>query len=423
MKLNKIFFVILFTTSQLLSQDIGTTEVTVIEGFKPTVPEAIRLNKKAAFADTIKKDKTQEYTFVKNDLKSDFKTRPLKSASVRADKITQLYSTKVALGFGNAHTTKASILHNSTRSTALSYGLLLNHTSNKYNDDSNSLYKNGENSVHLYVKKNSDSHIFMANLDYDRKTVLFWDENLTLFNEEVYRNRFAYSKISLSVVSKELASEKLKYYTTFFISDLNEFSENQIHLGTKLSKTIKSLPFSLEMDLNDYFNYNNPDSKFESTNKLSFHFSPSTLVSAYGLDFNLGLEIRYFSDGIPFNVFPQIKATKELVKDVLLVHGGLRHAEQRHTLRSLSNENPYIHSNGTNQAVFSGKLLHNLKITDTDELYLFIRNVLSKGEVFEGVISYGMVKNFAHFVNSKDLNYNRFLVDYFDVKQLHVNVN
>ena len=130
-----------------------------------------------------------------------------------------------------------------------------------------------------------------------------------------------------------MAADKLKHHTTFFVSDLNEFSENQIHLNTNLSKTINGLPIALEIELNDYLNYNNPDSKFESTNVQSFHFVPSTTITKYGVDFDLG--VRYciiMSDGIhQLAIFPQIKATKELVKDVLLVHGGMRHSEQRHT--------------------------------------------------------------------------------------------
>ena len=132
MKLNKIFIVILFSTSQLLGQDIGTTEVRVIEGFIPTIPEASRLNEKAAFADTIKKVRTQEYAAVETDLKSNYKTRPLKAAKVKADKIAKLYGTKLSVGFGNTWATKASVVHNSKRSKTLSYGILLNHFANKY---------------------------------------------------------------------------------------------------------------------------------------------------------------------------------------------------------------------------------------------------------------------------------------------------
>mgnify|MGYP001187109083 CR=1 FL=1 len=438
MKLNKIFIVILFSASQLLAQDIGTTEVRVVEVFIPSIPEASRLNEKAAFADTIKKVRTQEYAVVETDLKSDYKTRPLKAAKVKADKIAQLYGTKVGLGFGSAWTTNASIVHNSKRSKTLSYAILLNHFANKYEvpyyTDLHApqlafvVYpyevKNSNNTMHLYGKKISASHIFMVNLDYDRRTALYRSTNPALPSEENYRNRFSYTKLSFSAISKELAADKLKHHTTFFVSDLNELSENLIHLSSNLSKTINGLPFSLEIELNDYLNYNNKDSKFESTNVQSFHFSPSTSLTKYGFDFDLGLEFHYLSDGTPFEVFPQIKATKELVKDVLLVYGGLRHSEQRHTLKSLSDENPYIHSYGTNQTILSGNaILQNFKTTDTDELYVAMRNVLAKDEVFEGSVSYGAVQNFAHFVGADNLNYNRFLIDYIDVKQLHVNVN
>ena len=112
------------------------------------------------------------------------------------------------------------------------------------------------------------------------------------------------------------------------------------------------------------------------------------------------------------------------MKEILLVYGGLRHSEQRHTIKSLSDENPYIHSFGTNQSILGGNsFLQQLKITDTQELYLAMRNVLGKDEVFEGSIAYGIVQNFAHFVGLANNNYDRFQVDYLDVKQLHANVN
>jgi len=423
MKLNKIMLVLLLSATHLLAQDIGTTEVKVVEGFKPTIPEATRLDEKATFADTLKKDRSQEYTVITTDLKSDYKTRPLKAAKVKADKIPKLYGTKLSVGFGNAGTTKASVVHNSMRSKTLSYGVLLNHFANKYYIDSD-IAKNSKNTMHLYAKKISSAHIFMANLDYDRRTALYWNTDLSSSTEEKYRNRFAYTKFSFSAISQELSADKLKHHTTFFVSDLNELSENEIQLSTNLSKTINGFPFSLEIELNDYLNYNNRNTRSQSTDVQSFHFSPSTALTKYGIDFDLGLELHYLSDDTPFEIFPQIKVTKELVKDVLLMYGGLRHSEQRHTFKSLSDENPYIHSYGTNQTILSdNNLLQDLRTTDTDELYIVMRNVLGEDEVFEGSVAYGSAENFAHFVRFGTLSYNRFLVDYIDVKQLHINAN
>jgi hypothetical protein len=129
-------------------------------------------------------------------------------------------------------------------------------------------------------------------------------------------------------------------------------------------------------------------------------------------------------DDFAIGFFPTIKTTKELVKDVLLIYGGLAHSEQKHTLKSLADENPYIHSFGTNQSILRGNsFLQELEITDAQELYVGMRNVLGKGEVLESSIAYGTVQNFAHFVRVSNGIYNRFQVNYLDVIQLYVNAN
>jgi hypothetical protein len=58
-----------------------------------------------------------------------------------------------------------------------------------------------------------------------------------------------------------------------------------------------------------------------------------------------------------------------------------------------------------------------------DELYVAMRNVLGKDEVFEGSVAYGTVQNFAHFIGFDNGVYSRFLVDYIDIKQLHINAS
>ena len=428
MKLNKLFFVFLLSITSVFAQDINTTQVKVVEGFKPTIPEASRLNENATFADTIKKDRTQNYEVIDAALKSDYKTKPLAAAKVKADKIPKLYQSKISLGTGYRVGSKISAIYNSVRSKDMSYGVIFNHFNNNVKIDEK-LAGKSDNNLHLYAKKIRKDKIYIANLDYERIGAFTYGigtdkKDIEGFDNNPYYNRFSYTKFSISAINTDKNSNKIIRNTTFFISDLNERSENQIHLSTDLSKTINGLPFALEIELNDYMNYNNPDTRFESTSVQSFHFSPSTSISKYGVDFNLGLELHYLSDGTPFEVFPQIKVTKELVQDVLLVYGGLRHSEQRHTFKTLSDENPYIHSSGTNQSIFGENTIQqNLKTTDTDELYVVIRNLLGDNEVFEGSIAYGTVQNFAHFVGVTNGIYNRFQVDYLDVTQFHANAN
>ena len=316
MKLNKIILILLLSATHLLAQDIGTTEVKVVEGFKPTIPQATRLDEKATFADTLKKDRSQEYTVIATDLKSDYKTRPLKAAKVKQDKIPQLYGTKVAVGFGNAFTTKASVVHNSMRSKTLSYGVLLNHFANKYYIDSD-IAKNSKNTMHLYAKKISSTHIFIGNLDYDRRTALY-----SLLDDENYRNRFAYTKFSFSAISQELSADKLKHNTIFYISDFNEMSENRIHLGSVISKNIRGYPFILDVEFDNYTNYNSQQEIFNLSQKnvQLIDIGPSLSFERFGIDFTTALSINYFSDvNKKIDIFPEVLATKELVKNILLI--------------------------------------------------------------------------------------------------------
>ncbi len=415
----------LISTSSIFGQDIGTTEVNVVERFKPAIPESSRLNENATFADTIKKDRAQIYEVVDVNLNSDYKTKPLEVARVKDDRIPELYATGLGISFGSAFTTKANIVHNSRRSRTLSYGVIANHFANKYSV-ANSVAKNSKNNMRLYLKKISSSYVLHANLLYNRATALYYTKQFSLLEDKFFRNRFAYTKFSFSAISKVNSEQKLKHHTIFFISDFNEFSENQIHLSSILNKKINGIPYSLAIEFNDYLRYNNSDSEVENTDFKMLSFSPAAKFYKFGIDLDLGFDLNFMSDNFPFTFFPKIKITKELVKDVLLLYGGLSHTKQRHTLKSLSDDNQYIHSFGTNQSILADSLfLQVLKITDIQELYLAIRNVLGKGEVFEAHIAYGLVQNFAHFVHFDDQNYNRFQIAYLDVNlmQLHVNAN
>lgn len=434
MKLNKLGFIFIVSVQSLFAQDIGITEVKVVEGFLPTIPEALRLNENAVFSDTVERNRTQTYDVVDADLKSNYKTKPLKAAKVKDDKIPKLYKSRISLGTGYRVGSKVSALYNSTRSKDMSYGILFNHFNNNVKVDEKQAGKSNNN-FNLHAKKINKNKIYIANLDYERIAAFTYGNGTTdktnfdnsIIKNNPFYNRFSYTKFRVSTISTSNDPDKIIRNATFFVSDLNEFSENQINLSADLSKTINGIPFSLEIELNDYMNYNNKDSRFESSDIKSFCFIPETDFDKFGVDFEVGLELYYQMASIEneLKIFPQVKATKELVKDVLLVYCGLRHSKQRNTLKSLSDVNPYIHSYGANQSILGGFFIaQELETTYTDELYVSMRNVLGKDEVFEGSVAYGEINNFAYFVGEDNGIYNRFRASYLEsVWQLHGNLN
>ena len=83
--------IIMCFVSTVLAQDINPTQVTVIEGFKPQIPEFEKVKEMTKFLDTTKINKAQEYTFVDKTLNINYEIRPLHSAKVSGEKLSDLY--------------------------------------------------------------------------------------------------------------------------------------------------------------------------------------------------------------------------------------------------------------------------------------------------------------------------------------------
>ena len=421
----------------LTAQEINPTEVTVIEGFIPVIPESEKIKEIIKFQDTSVVDKIQDYRFIDKILSSKYKGRILKSATLVGEKKSDLIRFNSTLGIGFKHTLLAKLNLNSLINNEYSYGLSVDHLSNKYSVESvpfgsyDNTHKGSFSNLNVFFKKVGENSISFMNFDYDRILV---DNSFTylLLNEEEFyfnKNRFSYSKLGIVTYSQGLSLNKWRYKTNLFISDLNEFSENKIHLSSKLEKNIKDIPFSLQLVYDNYLNYSNSDEENgrEKSNLKEFDILPSFIFNRNGLNIDLNILFRYDIDVLGesnYSWFPQLRLMKNLVKNILFLEGGIRHFDKRITVKTLSEENPYIYAFGTNQKneVNSVSTL-DLKTTDIDEVYLEMRNMLAKDEFFSGCISYGKITNIQSFILFLDPinNINQFLSHYQDTWRLHVN--
>ncbi len=99
---------------------------------------------------------------------------------------------------------------------------------------------------------------------------------------------------------------------------------------------------------------------------------------------------------------------------------GLEKNKLRNTYKILSNHNPFIHTLGSNQFIIPDDTTLDLRTTESKEVFFKITNMLAKEEVWNNSIRYGSFSNFSYFDNYQS-DYNRFLVYYLDVLQLHLN--
>ena len=263
------------------------------------------------------------------------------------------------------------------------------------------------------------------NIDYDRRSLQHEYKVYSESMNDTYKNRFFYSKIGGFVFSRELSKNEIKHRTHFFISDLNELSENQIHFDTDLSKHIKGYPVKLEVVLDNYINYSNADDIVQQDVKI-LGLNSFVSFKKYNIDINLGFSFDGVLDSIEGNkadLFPYLSLSKQLVRDILYVEGGIEANGYRNTIKSLSDDNPYIYAYGTKQdVVLNNFKTLNLRTTEEKGGYIYMKNVIGDNEIFEGKLSYDFIKNKTIFYKVLYPN-ERYLTSYIDVWRLHAHAN
>ena len=420
----------------LLSQDIKTAEVKVFEGFTPKIAESEKIKETTFFIDTTKIDKSQEYTFINNKMNIPYNSRPLKPAKISGEKLFETKKSSIICGFGSNSITSNLSFSDLTKES-FSYGFRFNQKNNKYRVNYDDLtkdydiFKNSFVYLNMYGQKIGDDNIFTGNIEYDRRTSNYMDDfSRNSECNDCNLNVFSYSKFGFGLISKELSNDKLKHKTYFFVSNLNEFLENQLHLSTILKKHINGYPFKIRLEFNDYINYNNNifSSNITKTELTEFSISPSVLLKKYELDFNLGADIYYQSDDLKNNSFiflPKLEISKHLVKDILFLKGGLRSKRIRNTIKSLSDENPFISGLGINKYDIQNNYnTFNLQTTDVkNELFLGMHNVLGNDELFDGNISFGRISNMPLYYWINLGSNGRFVTSYLDVWRTQINLN
>ncbi len=412
MNLIRVLFFILLTACSIFGQDIKTTEIKIFEEFTPSIIDAKKINERATYNDSSSNKSVQQYDFFEFNLRSNFKTKILAPAKIKDPLLDKLYNNSASFGLGNYYKTQADIIYCSTRSKNKSYGIYFNHYADKYLPA-----KNSKNSFHGFYKQITLSNVYRINLIYDKRTAFYKNEN-DLF-DEYFRNRFAFTKLSLNIFSNKSMSNQISHNTKLSISDLNEFSENHFHVSSNITNLFKNLPLKINTRFDSYLNYNSELSPFISTYINYFNFSPNYALDKYNII--LGFDLSVKSSGQNFHLMPNIKFSKELVKDIIKIETGFSQSHYKNSIRYISEINPYIHTYGMNQSIYANYAFEqNLSFTKRDKFYFSFRNILSDNDLIKTSISYSIVDNFLHFVRVDNLSYQRYKSEYIDLSEFNL---
>ena len=416
-----------FSNNYIFSQDLKTTEIRVVEGLDVSVPDANKLNVKAFFMDTTKIDKTQKYSFVDRGLYFSFNTRPLTAARIKNKNQINTNSTNISLAFGNNSYQSGKFNFSKMHNRSFYYGIGLSIKNSEFitsNDELNVLRKNPV--FYLYAKNIFKKNIVSSKISHQRITT---NHGFSKSSE----SQFSYSELSLKMNSRG-KDNSFDHISEISLKDLNSKIENHVFIGTEISKTINSIPIALELEFNNYLNYQNNDDILdrEELDVKILDISPKLSFAKYGFDINIGFNLGIENNNAEntADIFPLLEISKELVDNVINLSFGVDRSDYRNTLASLTKENPYIHSFGLNanedpslNIVDTINFSHKLETTDIYEAFLNLDNKLSNNEMLSFKLAYGKILNHHSFILTTINEQRKFEIEYLDVWQLRANAS
>ena len=416
-----------FSNNYIFSQDLKTTEIRVVEGLDVSVPDANKLNVKAFFMDTTKIDKTQKYSFVDKALYSSFNTRPLTAARIKNNNQINTNSSNISLAFGNNSYQSGKFNFSKMYNHSFYYGIGLSIQNSEFNTSTDELNVLRKNPVfYLYAKNIFKKNIVSSKISHQRITT---NHGFSKSSE----SQFSYSELSLKMNSRG-KDNSFDHISEISLKDLNSKIENHVFIGTEISKTINSIPIALELEFNNYLNYQNNDDILdrEELDVKILDISPKLSFAKYGFDINIGFNLGIENNNAEntADIFPLLEISKELVDNVINLSFGVDRSDYRNTLASLTKENPYIHSFGLNanedpslNHVDTINFSHKLETTDIYEAFLNLDNKLSNNEMLSFKLAYGKILNHHSFILTTINDQRKFEIEYLDVWQLRANAS
>ena len=161
--LSKYFFTLLsvfvFTTIQAQTErkegdDLGIEQVNVVQDYKPTIVDAIKLNDNPSIIDSTPLNPKLTYTFLNKKFDKNFELEPITAAKMKGEPLTKLYNSYIKVGLGTYTTPYLEAFVNSLRKKEYSVGARAKHLSSTYSSKDLGYAGFSDNEIGVFVVVN-----------------------------------------------------------------------------------------------------------------------------------------------------------------------------------------------------------------------------------------------------------------------------
>lgn len=425
---NKVLIILLVFSSFNLwaqDQDLDVQEVDVVEQFVPTIPPARKIVDIPKISDTVKVQKKVHYSTLSKQYQTAYQIDTIRAAKIKGEPIPRLYQTHLKLGLGNTALPSFEGYYNSLRNKQWSYGVEAGYHNSPAKVEG---YDAGfqQTNIAAYGKGVLGFGIVNANISREGNVFSAHAKQYGLSEQQMHQY-WGYSQFNVSLESKHNNRDRLRYFTSIHLSDLNEMTENNYGFESLLKKRFGTYDYSVGFKADLYTNNTATGMAFvaDTVREGIYTLSPRFYGEFYGVKVSAGFDEvinNRMTDtvGLNFHFYPQLRADYEIVPKIFKVYGGVRSGLQKNSYWNLSKGNPFV----LNALQYDGDAVA-LKNTSSMGFYAGLNTYFNSDIRLSAELSFASIKDMAFFARNENPNYylNKFSVLYDDVKHLSFQAN
>ena len=340
--------------------DLDTIEFVVTGNYNPTISDAYKISDYPTIDGEPLLKPTLNYAIKSEKFVSDFEIVPVKPARIKGEPLQKLYKAYIKLGGGSPGIFAADAYYNSLRSKRKSWGVHVNHLSSAGNVDGVGYSGFSDSQVNLYGKKFLRKHTLSAGLDYEMNNMHFYgfdttDAVIAALDKSITGRQATLQKFNIMggygrLLSHYKDSSALNYdvlFTYYNWQDHYQTMENNFTVSSDMTTFMPSGEFIqvyFDMDYNDDRFYKDADSmRILANTVLTLRPEITTLGPKYKFTVGVNGSMDVIGDlSARFYISPRVYFSYNMVKDILIPFVGVGGGVKRNSIRSLSEENPFI---------------------------------------------------------------------------------
>ncbi|MCF8331920.1 MAG: hypothetical protein K9H84_05655 [Bacteroidales bacterium] len=341
-------------------KDSGYSGSVVVKGkHRPNISDAMKI-KKAPRLEKIEINKEPvEYDIKSIRLPVSFELNPIRPARMRGQPLDKLYNNHLRLAMGTSTMPYLEYFYNTTRSRDNAFGVHLKHHSASGKIKNRPFPGFSDNVADIHYKKIFRNHILKTKAGYERNVVHNYGVSKTVFDtiNEIKKddilNLYNRANASIKFKSDYPAYKSGKLHHTFDL-DFYYFNtnENINEINAKLSGNVYGNLTFLDAAEEQYLGVkfgasylNNGGSLIQSVHRGLSYVNPYLKNKFDNIDLNAGLNLFVETDSASSRIkfYPDVSIRMELIKNILVLKGGITGKTSIDHLYYLTEENPFIH--------------------------------------------------------------------------------